>query len=113
MSYTYTNVTEHIIAPTVKSIPIICFPSFLVSLTVLSNQSPKLLTVIINNIMYNRCNYNQFRHQIACFTNYTHTLSFTVGFTVVLACWRVCVDNNTGSRSYVCARARTPWKYPH
>ena len=24
--------------------------------------------------MYNRCNYNQFRHQIACFTNYTHTV---------------------------------------
>ena len=39
-------------------------------MTVLSNQSPKLLTVIINNTMYNRCNYNQFRDQIACFTNY-------------------------------------------
>ena len=54
--------------------------------------------VITNNTMYNRCNYNQFRHQIACFTNYTHThsdtLSFTVGLTVILVCWRVCVDNN-------------------
>ena len=80
MSYNYTNVTEHIIAPTVKSVPIICFTSFyfLVSLTVSSNQSPKLLTVIINNTMYNRCNYNQFRHQIACFTNYTHTHTHTV-----------------------------------
>ena len=28
MSYNYTNVTEHIIAPTVKSVPIICFTSF-------------------------------------------------------------------------------------
>ena len=77
MSYHYTNVTEHIIAPTVTSVPIICFTSF---------QSSKLLTLIINNTMYNRCNYNQFRCQIACFTNYTHThtLSFTVRFTVVL-----------------------------
>ena len=74
MSYNYTNVTEHIIAPTVKSVPIICFTSFLVSLTVSSNQSPKLLMVITNNTMYNRCNYNQFKHQIACFTNYTHTV---------------------------------------
>ena len=28
MSYNYTNVTEHIIAPTVKFVPIICFTSF-------------------------------------------------------------------------------------
>ena len=28
MSYNYTNVTEHITAPTVKSVPIICFTSF-------------------------------------------------------------------------------------
>ena len=30
MSYNYTtvSVTEHIIAPTVKSVPIICFTSF-------------------------------------------------------------------------------------
>ena len=28
LSYNYTNVTEHIIAPTVKSVPIICFTSF-------------------------------------------------------------------------------------
>ena len=73
MSYNYTNVTEHIIAPTVTSVPIICFTS-LISLTVSSNQSPNLLTLIINNTMYNRCNYNQFRRQIACFTNYTHIL---------------------------------------
>ena len=28
MSYNYTNVTEHIIAPAVKSVPIIGFTSF-------------------------------------------------------------------------------------